>query len=95
MHTRTLDFRTVLKDRLRPPDQPHNKESTQGAIVKPGREGPTISVQLRVGLPSPSRTVTPPYGRGRHVHRQCLRHLVDYTIYDVPPDRSVNLRGIE
>jgi hypothetical protein len=22
MHTRTLDFETVLKDRLRPPDQP-------------------------------------------------------------------------
>jgi hypothetical protein len=33
-------------------------ESTQGAIVKPGREGPTIPVQLRGGLRSPNRTIT-------------------------------------
>jgi hypothetical protein len=34
-------------------------ESTQGAIVKPGRAGPTVPVQLRGGLLSPNRTVTP------------------------------------
>jgi hypothetical protein len=59
MHARTLDFGTVLKDRLRLLDQPHNRESTQGAIVRPGREGPTIPVQLRGGLQSPNKTVTP------------------------------------
>jgi hypothetical protein len=32
---------------------------TQGAIVKSGREGPTVPVQLRGGLRSPNRTVTP------------------------------------
>jgi hypothetical protein len=36
-----------------------SKESTQGAIVKPGREGPNVLVQLRGGLQSPNRTVTP------------------------------------
>jgi hypothetical protein len=41
-----------LKDRLRPPDRPiaQQGESTQGAIVKSGREGPTIPVQLHGGL---------------------------------------------
>jgi hypothetical protein len=34
-------------------------ESTQGAIVKPGKEGPTVMVQLCGGLKSPNRTVTP------------------------------------
>jgi hypothetical protein len=29
------------------------------AIVKPGRKGPTIPVQLRGGLRSPNRTITP------------------------------------
>jgi hypothetical protein len=33
-------------------------ESTQGAIMKPGREGPTVPVQLRGGLRNPYRTVT-------------------------------------
>jgi hypothetical protein len=28
----------------------HSKESTQWAIVKPGRKGPTVLVQLRGGL---------------------------------------------
>jgi hypothetical protein len=37
----------------------HSKESTQGAIVKPGREEPTVPVQLRGGLRSPNKTVTP------------------------------------
>jgi hypothetical protein len=34
-------------------------ESTQGVIVKPGREGPTVPIQLRGGLQNPNRTVTP------------------------------------
>jgi hypothetical protein len=34
-------------------------ESTKGVIVKPGREGPTVPLQLRGGLRSPNRTVTP------------------------------------
>jgi hypothetical protein len=34
-------------------------KSTQGAIVKQGKEGPTIPVQLLGGLQSPNRTVTP------------------------------------
>jgi hypothetical protein len=34
-------------------------ECQQGAIVKPGRERPTILVHLRGGLQSPNRTVTP------------------------------------
>jgi hypothetical protein len=54
MHIRTLDFRTVLKDRLRPPNQP----IAQGAIVKPGREGPTVPIQLHGGLRGPN-SVTP------------------------------------
>jgi hypothetical protein len=58
MHSRILHFGTVLEDRLRPLDQ-HSKELTQGPIVNPGREGPTIPVELRGGLQSPNRTVTP------------------------------------
>jgi hypothetical protein len=34
-------------------------ESIQGAIVKSGREGPTVPVQPRGGLQSPNRTITP------------------------------------
>jgi hypothetical protein len=34
-------------------------KSTQGAIVKPGREGPIVPVQLRGGLRSPNMTITP------------------------------------
>jgi hypothetical protein len=33
-------------------------ESTQGDIVRPGREGPTVPVQLRGGLQCPNKTVT-------------------------------------
>jgi hypothetical protein len=40
-------------------DQQHSKKSTQEAIVKSGREGPTVSVQLHGGLRSPTMTVTP------------------------------------
>jgi hypothetical protein len=50
MHTHTLDFGTVLKDRLRPPDQP---------IVMPGREGPSVPIHLRGGFRIPNRTITP------------------------------------
>jgi hypothetical protein len=60
MHTRTLDFGTVLKDRLRPCDRPIAQQGiTQGAIVKSGREGLTVPVQLRGGLGSPNMSVTP------------------------------------
>jgi hypothetical protein len=60
MHTCTLDFGTVLKGRLRPPDQPIAEQGIHTrAIVRPGREGPTILVQLRGGLQSSNRTVTP------------------------------------
>jgi hypothetical protein len=34
-------------------------ESTQGDIVKPGREEPTVLIQLCGGLRSPNRNVTP------------------------------------
>jgi hypothetical protein len=37
----------------------HNKETTQGAIVKLGREGPTVPIQLCGGLQSPNMIVTP------------------------------------
>jgi hypothetical protein len=53
MHICTLDFGTVLKDRLRPRDQSYSTARNphkEGAIVKPGREGPTVSVQLHGGL---------------------------------------------
>jgi hypothetical protein len=60
MHTRTLDFGTVLKDRLRPPDQPIAQQGIHiRGIVWPGREGPTIPVQLHGGLQSPNGTATP------------------------------------
>jgi hypothetical protein len=41
LHISTLDFRIVLKDRLRPRDQPIAQQGihTRG-IVKSGREGP-------------------------------------------------------
>jgi hypothetical protein len=49
MHTRTLHFGNILKDRVRPPDQPiAQQESTQGAIVKLDREGLTAPVHLHV-----------------------------------------------
>jgi hypothetical protein len=61
MHIRNLDFRTVLKDRLRPLDQSYStiRNPNMGAIVKPGRDGPTVPVQLRGGLQSPNKTITP------------------------------------
>jgi hypothetical protein len=37
----------------------HSKESTQGAIVKSGREGPIVPLLLHGGLQSPNRIVTP------------------------------------
>ena len=60
MYIRTLDFCIILKDRLRPSDDPqHIKESTQGAMVPPDGEGAHVPIQLRGGLRSPNRTVTP------------------------------------
>jgi hypothetical protein len=51
MHIRILDFGTVLKDRLRPPDRPIAQQGIhRRGIVKPDREGPTIPVQLRGAL---------------------------------------------
>jgi hypothetical protein len=45
MHTCTLDFGIALKDRLRPLDEPIAQQGIHTrAIVKPGREGPTIPV---------------------------------------------------
>jgi hypothetical protein len=91
MHICNLDFRTVLKDRLRPSDQSYSI----------AREGPTIPVQLHGGLRSPNKTVTSagttnnPYGRGRRVHRQCPRHLIDGYIKDLPlPSQGKGLRGV-
>jgi hypothetical protein len=51
MHIRTLDFGTALKDRLRPPDRPIAQQGihTRG-YSEAMWEGPTIPVQLRVGL---------------------------------------------
>jgi hypothetical protein len=51
MHIRTLDFGTILNDRLRLPDRPIAQQGihTRG-IVKSGREGLTVPVQLRGGL---------------------------------------------
>jgi hypothetical protein len=37
----------------------HSKEFTQGAIVKPSRDGATVPVQLHGGLQSPNKIVTP------------------------------------
>jgi hypothetical protein len=60
MHTRALDFGTVMKDRLRLPDQPIAQQGIHTrAIVKPGREGTTVPIQLRGGLRSPNMTITP------------------------------------
>jgi hypothetical protein len=61
MHIRTLDFGTVLKDRLWPLDQSYStaRNPHRGAIVKPGRVRPTVPVQLHGGLRSPNRTVNP------------------------------------
>jgi hypothetical protein len=60
MHTHTLDCGTVLKDRLRLPDRPIAQQGIHTrSIVKLGREGPTVPVQLRGGLRSPNRTVIP------------------------------------
>jgi hypothetical protein len=57
MHIRTLDFGNVLKDRLRPPDPPI---AQQGIHTRGDSEvGPTVPVQLRGGLRSPNRIVTP------------------------------------
>jgi hypothetical protein len=60
MHTRTLNFGTVLKDRLSPPDQSIAQQGMHTrAIVTPGKEVPSIPVQLHGGLQSSNRTVTP------------------------------------
>jgi hypothetical protein len=102
MHTRVVDFGTVLKDRFRPPDQPIDiKESTQGAIVKPGREGPTVPVQLHGGLRSPNRTVTPVGTIIIHMARgaTCIDNIFDTSSTVLSrlfrPIKVVNLRGIK
>jgi hypothetical protein len=61
MRINILDFRIVLNDKHRPPDQSYStvRNPHKGAIVKPHREGPTIPVQLRGGLQSHNRIVTP------------------------------------
>jgi hypothetical protein len=60
MHTHILDFGTILKDRPRSPDQPIAQQGIHTrAIVRLGREGPTIPVQLCGGLQILNRTVTP------------------------------------
>jgi hypothetical protein len=79
----------------------HIKESIQGAIVKPGRERPTVLVQLCGGLQSPNRTVSP-------MGTTTIRTAGGTTCIDNASDISstalckifhlikvVNLRGIE
>jgi hypothetical protein len=76
-------------------------ESTQGAIVRPGREGPTVSVRLRGGLQCPNRTVTP---TGTTIIRMaggatCIDNAFDTTstalsrIFHLI--KAVNLQGIK
>jgi hypothetical protein len=83
MHIHTLDFGTVLKDRLKPPDQPIAQQGIHTRGYSEARKGPTITVQLHGGLRSPNMTITPagttnnPCGQGCHVHRQCHQHLID------------------
>jgi hypothetical protein len=102
MHTRTLDFGTILKDRLRPPDQPIAQQGIHiRGIVKPGREGPTIPVQLHGELQSSNRTVTPAgttiiYMAGGAM---CTDNASDTLLIALSRIfrliKAVNLRGIE
>jgi hypothetical protein len=51
MHTHTLDFGTILKDRLRPPEQPIAQQGIQTRGYSEVRlEEPTALVQLDGGL---------------------------------------------
>jgi hypothetical protein len=50
MHIHTLDFGTVLKDRLKPPDQPIAQQGIHTRGYSEARKGPTITVQLHGGL---------------------------------------------
>jgi hypothetical protein len=102
MHTCNLDFVIVLKDRLRPPDQPIAQQQIHTkAIVRPGREGPIVLIQLRGGLQSPNRTVT-------HAGTTTIRMVGGATCIDNASDtmltavsrifrliKAVNLRGIK
>jgi hypothetical protein len=75
-------------------------ESTQEAIVKPGKEGPTIPVQLRGGLQNPNRTVTP--AGTTIIHKaegaMCIDNTSDTTSTTLSrifrPIKVVNIQGI-
>jgi hypothetical protein len=59
MHTHSLDFGTILRDRLRPSDQPIAQQRIHTrSYSEAGREGPIVLVQLHGGLRSPNMTVT-------------------------------------
>jgi hypothetical protein len=69
--------------------------------VKPGREGPTVPVQLRGGLRSPNKTVTP---AGTTTIRMdegatCIDNASDTSLIAVSRIfrliKAVNLRGIK
>jgi hypothetical protein len=93
MHTCTLDFGTVLKGRLRPPDQPIAEQGIHTrAIVRPGREGPTILVQLRGGLQSSNRTVTPMGTTTIHMAGGAMSTTLSRIFHLI---KVVNLRGIK
>jgi hypothetical protein len=76
-------------------------ESTQEAIVKPGKEGPTVPVQLRGGLQNPNRTVTPVGTTIIHKAEgaMCIDNTSDTTSTALSrifhPIKVVNIQGIK
>jgi hypothetical protein len=76
-------------------------ESTQGAIVRPDSEGPTVPIQLHGGLRSPNKTVTPAGTTTICVARgaTCIDNASDTTSialsWIIRLIKKVNLRGIK
>jgi hypothetical protein len=79
----------------------HSKESTYWAIVKPCRQGPTAPVQLRGGLQSTNRTVTPTGTTAICMAggATCIDNASDTSLTVLsrifPLINAVNLRGIK
>jgi hypothetical protein len=59
MHTRTLDFGTILKDRLRPPDQPIAQQGIHTRGYSEARSRGTYHTSPAMWwIMNPNRTIT-------------------------------------
>jgi hypothetical protein len=87
MHTRTLDFGTVLNDRLSPPDQPIAQQGIHKSGYSEARYGGTHRISSATWwIMKPLHDChsygyhNNPYGSERHMHKKGLKHLIDCAV---------------